>query len=69
MLFRSLRMSEHAEDFERLATLAERRTAGGSLSEADETFLAGCERRDSLFPDFDWRGYAGRGASERVAAG
>ena len=67
--YAQLRMSEHAEDFERLATLAERRTAGGSLSEADETFLAGCERRDSLFPDFDWRGYAGRGASERVAAG
>ncbi len=64
-----LRVTEHAEDFERLATLADRRTSGGSLSEADETFLAACEKRDSLFPDFDWRGYAGRGSREGVTAG
>ena len=62
------RLTEHAEDFERLALLAERRTGGGSLSEADETFLASCERRDSLFPDFDWRRYSGRGAREPVTA-
>ena len=64
-----VRVTGHAEDFERLAILAERRAAGGSLSEADVTFLAECERRDSLFPDFDWRWYANRGARERVAAG
>jgi 1,4-alpha-glucan branching enzyme len=60
------RATGHAEDFDRLAALAGRRAQGGPLSDADETFLAGCEGRDSLFPDFDWRGYADRGARERV---
>ena len=63
------RITRHAEDFERLAVLAERRTGGGALSEADETFLATVERRDSLFPDLDWRVYAGRAARERVSTG
>jgi 1,4-alpha-glucan branching enzyme len=66
--YAELRVTEHAEAFERLADLAERRTQGGSLSEADENFLTECERRDSLFPDFDWRGYAGDPASARVGA-
>jgi hypothetical protein len=61
-------VTEHAEAFERLAALAERRVQGGSLSEADENFLAECERRDSLFPDFDWRGYAGKAAPAQVGA-
>jgi len=52
------RIGDHAEVFGRLAALAERRAQGGALSSADETTLAECERRDSLFPDFDWRGYA-----------
>ena len=64
--YAQMRVTAHAADFERLATLGERRTEGGSLSEADETFLAECERRDSLFPDFDWRLYAERGARERA---
>jgi 1,4-alpha-glucan branching enzyme len=66
--YAELRVTEHAEAFERLATLAERRGQGGALSEADETFLAECERRDSLFPDFDWRAYAGTPAPAHVAA-
>ncbi|HKQ58484.1 MAG TPA: 1,4-alpha-glucan branching protein domain-containing protein [Candidatus Eisenbacteria bacterium] len=66
--YAELRVTEHAEDFARLATLAERRVAGGSLTEADETFLTECEKRDAVFPDFDWRGYSGQGAPERVAA-
>ena len=67
--YAELRVTEHAEDFARLATLGERRVSGGAVSEADETFLAECERRDGLFPDFDWRGYASRPAPERIAAG
>jgi len=59
------RFTGHVGDFERLAGLAERRVEGGSLTEADVTQLAECERRDALFPDLDWRGYAGRG--ERTA--
>ena len=57
--YAELRLAEHSESFERLAALAARRLAGGSLAEADEAFVRECERRDPLFPDFDWRGYAG----------
>jgi 1,4-alpha-glucan branching enzyme len=61
--YAELRLAEHAESFERLAGLAERRLTGGLLAEADEAFVAECERRDALFPDFDWRGYAGSPAA------
>ncbi len=57
--YAELRLAEHAESFERLAALAARRLEGGQLAEADEAFVTECERRDPLFPDFDWRGYAG----------
>src|SRR6185295_7943413 len=53
--YAELRLARHAADFERLAGLAERRATGGALNEADVNFVAECERRDSLFPDFDWR--------------
>ncbi len=66
--YAQLRVSEHAEDFERLATLAERRAQGGPLTEADESVLAECERRDSLFSDFDWRGYARRATPAQIGA-
>jgi 1,4-alpha-glucan branching enzyme len=66
--YAELRLSEHAEDFKRLADLAERRIAGGALSEADEHQLAECERRDALFADFDWRGYASAAAAVTAAA-
>jgi 1,4-alpha-glucan branching enzyme len=66
--YAELRVTEHAEAFDRLAGLAERRAQGGALSEADETFLAECERRDSLFPDFDWRGYLEHAAPAQAGA-
>jgi 1,4-alpha-glucan branching enzyme len=66
--YAQLRLTEHGEDFDRLATLAERRVEGGALSEADETFLAECERRDPLFPDLDWRAASGGPAREPLAA-
>jgi 1,4-alpha-glucan branching enzyme len=66
--YAELRLSEHAEDFRRLAELAGRRLAGGALSEADEHRLAECERRDALFPDFDWRAYAAAPAGVAAAA-
>ena len=53
--YAELRLTRHADDFARLAELAERRAGGGALNEADVNFVAECERRDSLFPDFDWR--------------
>jgi 1,4-alpha-glucan branching enzyme len=66
--YAELRVSEHAEDFARLSLLAERRLEGGALGESDEQFLRDCETRDSLFPDFDWRGYAVPSATGAVAA-
>jgi len=50
------RLERHGADFTRLAALADHRAAGGALAENDAAFLAECEQRDSLFPDFDWRG-------------
>ncbi|HEY2956204.1 MAG TPA: 1,4-alpha-glucan branching protein domain-containing protein [Candidatus Eisenbacteria bacterium] len=67
--YAELRVSQHAADFERLALLAERRLEGGAVGESDEQFLAECEARDSLFPDFDWRGYATPAAAGAIAAG
>jgi 1,4-alpha-glucan branching enzyme len=66
--YAELRLAEHAADFERLATLAERRAEGGAIGEGDAAFLAECERRDSLFPDLDWRGYAAPDHPTTVAA-
>jgi len=63
------RLSAHAADFDRLAKLAERRIQMGSLNQGDENFLSDCERRDSLFAEYDWRGHAAAGASHTVSAG
>ncbi len=59
--YAELRLTQHAADFQRLAGLVEQRLRGGSLSSEDEAFVAECERRDPLFPDVDWRIYAGAG--------
>jgi 1,4-alpha-glucan branching enzyme len=45
------RIRGHAEDAARLMTLAERRTAGGPLTDREVALLLECEQRDSLFPD------------------
>jgi 1,4-alpha-glucan branching enzyme len=66
--YAELRVSEHAEDFARLALLTERRLGGGALCESDEQFVRDCETRDSIFPDFDWRGYAAPVTAGVVAA-
>lgn len=52
--YAELRLSQHAEDFDRLAALAERRAEGGALSPAEIETLERCESRDGLFADFDW---------------
>ena len=56
--YAELRLTEHADAYQRLAALTAQRITGGALSDADERFLAECEKRDPLFPDFDWRVYA-----------
>jgi 1,4-alpha-glucan branching enzyme len=63
------RVRTHAEDFARLAGLGERRAQGGSLGEADEQFLAACELRDPLFPDFEWRAYGAHAATGAATRG
>ena len=63
------RLSAHATDFDRLASLAERRIQMGSLNQGDENFLSECERRDSLFADYDWRGHPAAGAPHTISAG
>jgi 1,4-alpha-glucan branching enzyme len=67
--YAELRLTGHADDFRRLAELATRRLDGGALSEADEQFLAACEQRDAIFPDFDWRGYAAPSAAAVTTGG
>jgi 1,4-alpha-glucan branching enzyme len=57
------RFTGHAADFERLALLAERRAEGGPLAEADVEALAGCEARDGLFADYDWRAHPAAAAA------
>ena len=61
--YAELRLAGHAADFDRLAGLAERRVTGGALTEADVNFVAECERRDGLFPDFDGRALRRREAA------
>jgi 1,4-alpha-glucan branching enzyme len=56
--YAELRLTGHAETFDRLAALAAHRLQGGALSEADEQFLSDVEARDCLFPDYDWRAYS-----------
>ncbi|HET9328693.1 MAG TPA: 1,4-alpha-glucan branching protein domain-containing protein [Candidatus Eisenbacteria bacterium] len=62
------RLSAHATDFDRLAVLAERRIQMGSLNQGDENFLSDCERRDSVFAEYDWRGHPAAGSPHAVPA-
>jgi 1,4-alpha-glucan branching enzyme len=56
------RIAGHAADASRLLALAEARLTGTALADTDHAFLATCERRDPLFPEFDWRLAVARGA-------
>ncbi len=51
--YAELRLALHAEDFNRLAAMAESLGRGKGLSDGDEEFLEACEARDKLFPDID----------------
>ncbi len=52
--YSELRVSEHMEEFRRLADIAEKVGAKGELSREDEEFLSLCEERDRVFPDLDY---------------
>ncbi len=49
------RLEGHAADASRLLASAEARLTGAPLAAEDRAFLEACERRDGLFPEFDWR--------------
>jgi len=54
--YAELRLTEHYEDFKKLAKMADDRIAGRELSAGQREFLADCQTRDSLFADLelDW---------------
>ena len=51
--YAELRLALHADDFNRLAEMAEALGRGEELSSGDEAFLGACEARDKLFDDID----------------
>jgi 1,4-alpha-glucan branching enzyme len=54
--YAELRLSEHYEDFNRLAAMAKKKIDGDAISEGERRFLEDCKERDSLFPELelDW---------------
>jgi len=54
--YAEMRISEHYEDFQRLAAIADKMIAGGMVREGEREFLRDCSERDVLFPelDLDW---------------
>lgn len=57
--YAELRISGHVEDFRRLADMVEKMGSSGKISPADAEFLTLCEERDRIFPDLDYRWWAG----------
>lgn len=51
--YAELRLALHADDFNRLASMADALGRGEALGAGDEAFLEACEARDTLFPDID----------------
>jgi 1,4-alpha-glucan branching enzyme len=49
--YAELRLSEHHNNFVRLASMAEKYARGEKLDEGEWTFLGDCEKRDKVFPD------------------
>ncbi|MDH3891335.1 MAG: DUF1957 domain-containing protein [candidate division Zixibacteria bacterium] len=53
-----LRISEHFNDFTRLAAMAEKKLAGSPLDTGDTEFFKECSARDCLFDDIDLEWFA-----------
>ena len=51
--YAELRLSEHHNNFVRLASMAERYASKGKIDEGDWTFLGDCEKRDKVFQDLE----------------
>jgi 1,4-alpha-glucan branching enzyme len=56
--YAELRLTEHYEDFKRLAQMAEKMMEGGKIDPGEADFLDNCRIRDALFPELelDWFG-------------
>ncbi len=54
--YAELRLSEHYDDFKRLATLADKLIEGKELSDGEWQYYLDCAARDTLFPELelDW---------------
>ena len=54
--YAELRLTNHYEDFKKLAVLADAKISGQTISEADRHLLSEIEKRDDLFPELeiDW---------------
>jgi len=53
--YAELRLSEHHQNFVRLAEMAEKYGRGESVDEGEWTFLGDLEARDSLFKDVNYK--------------
>lgn len=51
--YAEVRFEDHADRFTRLAALAEKAHAGGSLTDQEQTFLEECRRKGAPFPQLD----------------
>jgi len=56
--YAELRLSEHHNNFVRLASMAEKYARGEKLDEGEWTFLGDCEKRDKVFPELKLRWWA-----------
>ena len=56
--YAELRLSEHYEDFQRIAALADKKIAGGIIGDGERQFFEDCQARDVLFPELDLEWFA-----------
>ncbi|MEW5794921.1 MAG: 1,4-alpha-glucan branching protein domain-containing protein [Candidatus Zixiibacteriota bacterium] len=56
--YAELRLTEHYEDFKRLATLAEKLIAGDPVSDGEWQYFRDCAKRDTLFPEIELEWFA-----------
>ena len=56
--YAELRLSEHYEDFKRLALLADKLIAGEPVSDGDRQYYRDCATRDTLFPELELEWFA-----------
>jgi len=56
--YAELRLSEHYQDFVRLAAMADKKIAGESIGDGEWRFFDDCKTRDHLFDDIEIEWFA-----------